>query len=53
VDLALFRSARFTWGTILSGMGLFAMFGLLFAAPQFFQAVLGVNAWVAESGCCP
>lgn len=25
-------------------MGVFAMFGLLFAAPQFFQAVLGVDA---------
>src|SRR6266516_2857726 len=44
VDLSLFRSARFTWGTILQAFGIFAMFGLLFAAPQFFQAVLGVNA---------
>src|SRR6516165_115136 len=44
VDLALFRSARFTWGTILQAFGIFAMFGLLFAAPQFFQAILGVNA---------
>ena len=44
VDMGLFRSARFTWGTILSGFGIFAMFGLLFAAPQFFQAILGVNA---------
>jgi len=44
VDLSLFRSARFTWGTILAAFGVFAMFGLLFAAPQFFQAVLGVNA---------
>jgi MFS transporter, DHA2 family, multidrug resistance protein len=44
VDLGLFRSARFTWGTILQAFGIFAMFGLLFAAPQFFQAVLGVNA---------
>jgi DHA2 family multidrug resistance protein-like MFS transporter len=44
VDLALFRSVRFTWGTILQAFGIFAMFGLLFAAPQFFQAVLGVNA---------
>src|SRR6266581_4426578 len=40
VDLALFRSARFTWGTLLAAMGIFAMFGLLFAAPQFFQAAL-------------
>src|SRR5215472_7421314 len=44
VDLGLFRSDRFTWGTILQTFGIFAMFGLLFAAPQFFQAVLGVNA---------
>ncbi len=44
VDLGLFRSTRFTWGTILAAFGVFAMFGLLFAAPQFFQAVLGVNA---------
>jgi MFS transporter, DHA2 family, multidrug resistance protein len=44
VEIRLFRSARFTWGTILAGLGVFAMFGLLFAAPQFFQAVLGVNA---------
>ena len=44
VDLSLFRSARFTWGTILAAVGVFAMFGLLFAAPQFFQAILGVNA---------
>jgi Na+/melibiose symporter-like transporter len=44
VDLRLFRSARFTWGTILQAFGIFAMFGLLFAAPQFFQAILGVTA---------
>jgi MFS transporter, DHA2 family, multidrug resistance protein len=44
VEMGLFRSARFTWGTILAGLGVFAMFGMLFAAPQFFQAVLGVNA---------
>ncbi len=44
VDLGLFRSARFTWGTLLSGFGIFAMFGLLFAAPQYFQAILGVSA---------
>jgi MFS transporter, DHA2 family, multidrug resistance protein len=44
VDLGLFRSVRFTWGTILQAFGIFTMFGLLFAAPQFFQAVLGVNA---------
>jgi MFS transporter, DHA2 family, multidrug resistance protein len=44
VDLRLFRSARFTWGTVLQAFGIFAMFGLLFAAPQFFQAIQGVTA---------
>jgi len=44
VDLTLFKSAGFTWGTILQAFGVFAMFGLLFAAPQFFQAILGVSA---------
>jgi DHA2 family multidrug resistance protein-like MFS transporter len=44
VDLGLFRSARFTWGTVLQAFGIFAMFGLLFTAPQFFQAILGVSA---------
>jgi MFS transporter, DHA2 family, multidrug resistance protein len=53
VDLSLFRSARFTWGTILQSFGIFAMFGLLFAAPQFFQAILGVDAMGSGCGCCP
>jgi EmrB/QacA subfamily drug resistance transporter len=44
VNPDLFRSARFTWGTILAALGVFSMFGLLFAAPQFFQAILGTNA---------
>jgi EmrB/QacA subfamily drug resistance transporter len=44
VDLSLFGSARFTWGTILAGLGIFAFFGILFAAPQYFQAVLGTDA---------
>ncbi|HEV7647483.1 MAG TPA: MFS transporter [Actinophytocola sp.] len=44
VDLSLFGSARFTWGTIIAGLGIFAFFGLLFAAPQYFQAVLGADA---------
>ena len=41
VDLGLFRSARFSWGTVLATMVSFAMFGLLFAMPQYFQAVMG------------
>jgi EmrB/QacA subfamily drug resistance transporter len=44
VDLRLFADRRFTWGTITAGLGIFAFFGLLFAAPQYFQAVLGTDA---------
>jgi len=44
VDLDLFRSASFTWGTILGGAGIFAMIGVLFTAPQYFQAILGADA---------
>jgi MFS transporter, DHA2 family, multidrug resistance protein len=43
VDLALFASRGFTWGLILMTMGLLAVFGALFALPQYFQAVLGVD----------
>ncbi|WP_240041004.1 DHA2 family efflux MFS transporter permease subunit [Paenibacillus ginsengarvi] len=43
IDLSLFRSARFTWGTILATAVSFAIFGLLFAMPQYFQAVLGAD----------
>jgi MFS transporter, DHA2 family, multidrug resistance protein len=44
VDLALFRSAGFTWGTLLATTVSFAMFGLLFTVPQYFQAVGGATA---------
>jgi DHA2 family multidrug resistance protein-like MFS transporter len=44
VDLSLFRSASFTWGTILATVVSFAMFGLLFTVPQYFQAVRGADA---------
>ena len=44
VDLSLFGSASFTWGTILATVVSFAMFGLLFTVPQYFQAVLGADA---------
>ena len=43
VDLSLFRSANFTWGTILATIVSFAMFGVIFTAPQYFQAVLGAS----------
>jgi len=44
LDLGLFRSPGFTWGTILGATVSFALFGLLFAVPQYFQDVVGVNA---------
>ncbi len=44
VDLSLFSLPGFTWGTVLAAMGGFAMFGVLFAIPQYFQAVRGIDA---------
>ncbi|HEY1627566.1 MAG TPA: DHA2 family efflux MFS transporter permease subunit [Streptosporangiaceae bacterium] len=44
IELRLFRSAGFTWGTLLTTLVSFAMFGLFFAAPQYFQEVRGVDA---------
>jgi MFS transporter, DHA2 family, multidrug resistance protein len=45
IELALFRSAGFTWGTILATLVSFAMFGILFAMPQYFQEVRGTDAF--------
>ncbi len=44
VDPSLFRSRSFTWGVILQAVGVVAMIGVLFAMPQYFQAVLGTDA---------
>ncbi len=44
IELRLFRSAGFTWGTILSTLVSFALFGIFFAMPLYFQEVRGVNA---------
>jgi MFS transporter, DHA2 family, multidrug resistance protein len=44
IELGLFRSASFTWGTILTTLVSFALFGLFFAMPQYFQEVRGVDA---------
>jgi Na+/melibiose symporter-like transporter len=44
VDLELFRSRGFTWGSILSMIASFGMFGLLFSLPQFFQTIGGHDA---------
>lgn len=43
IDLSLFGSRSFTWGSILVTLVSFAIFGLLFALPQFFQAVVGAD----------
>ena len=44
IDLSVFRSAGFTWGLVLAVTATFAMFGMLFAGPQYFQTVLGYSA---------
>jgi DHA2 family multidrug resistance protein-like MFS transporter len=44
VDLSLFRSAGFTWGTVLSTLVSFALFGIVFAMPQYFLDVRGLNS---------
>jgi MFS family permease len=44
VDLTLFRSAGFTWGTILATMVSFALYGIIFAMPQYFLDVRGLNS---------
>jgi DHA2 family multidrug resistance protein-like MFS transporter len=44
VDLALFNSVGFRWGTILVTLLSFAMFGLFFALPQYFQDVRGASS---------
>ena len=45
IQLELFRSAAFTWGTVLTTFVSFAMFGILFAMPQYFQEVLGFDSF--------
>jgi EmrB/QacA subfamily drug resistance transporter len=47
VDLGLFGSAGFTWGTVLSTLVSFALFGLVFAMPQYFLNVRGLNSLAA------
>jgi hypothetical protein len=44
VDVALFRSRSYTWGVILAAVAIFAMIGVLFTMPQYFQGVLGASA---------
>ncbi|HEV2236390.1 MAG TPA: MFS transporter [Ktedonobacterales bacterium] len=44
IDLALFRSASFTWSVVLMAVLVLAMTGVLFTMPQYFQGVLGTDA---------
>ena len=44
VDLKLFATAGFSWGTILATLVSFAMMGVLFSVPQYLRAALGFNA---------
>jgi DHA2 family multidrug resistance protein-like MFS transporter len=43
IDLSIFRSPGFTWGIALAVAATFAMFGVLFTGPQYFQSVLGYD----------
>jgi MFS transporter, DHA2 family, multidrug resistance protein len=43
-DLTLFKSAGFAWGTSLSTMVSFALFGVTFALPQYFLDVRGLDS---------
>jgi Arabinose efflux permease len=49
IELRLFRSAGFTWGTILATLVSFAMFGIFFAMPQYFQESAARTRWAAGS----
>jgi MFS transporter, DHA2 family, multidrug resistance protein len=43
IDLSLFYSPSFTWGSILATLVSFALFGILFTIPLFYQAVGGID----------
>lgn len=43
VDLSLFQSRSFTWGIVCTALGAFCLFGVLFALPQYFQAIAGLD----------
>jgi hypothetical protein len=44
VDLSLFGSRSFTWGAVLATLVTFAIFGMFFTLPLYFQAVGGANS---------
>ena len=43
IDLSLFASRGFTWGTLLAALGGLALIGLVFTLPQYSQGVLGLD----------
>jgi Na+/melibiose symporter-like transporter len=43
IELSLFANHDFRWGVIYSVITAFAMFGMFFTVPQYFQEVLGVD----------
>ncbi|MGH3247492.1 MAG: MFS transporter [Trebonia sp.] len=43
IELSLFANSHFTWGTVHATIANFALFGLLFAVPQYFQSVDGTT----------
>lgn len=44
IDLSLFGSAGFAWGVVVLTLANFGLFGMFFATPQYFQAVLGADS---------
>ncbi|WP_246257725.1 DHA2 family efflux MFS transporter permease subunit [Amycolatopsis anabasis] len=44
VDLGLFASPGFAWGSVLATIASFGMMGAMFLLPQYFQAVGGTDA---------
>jgi MFS transporter, DHA2 family, multidrug resistance protein len=44
IDLGLFRSRSFSVGLVLASAGVFGMFGVLFALPQYLQGIMGLDA---------
>jgi EmrB/QacA subfamily drug resistance transporter len=44
IDLRLFGRPAFRWGTVAATLATFALFGLLFVAPQYLTFVLGYDA---------
>jgi hypothetical protein len=44
IDLGLFRQKVFTGGAVLLTVSVFAIFGLLFTMPQYFQGINGSDA---------